>query len=34
MFGPQGIEWKMTKQSLLQKNGKMYDQLDIQLKNG
>jgi hypothetical protein len=33
-FGQRNVDWKLKRQSVLQKEGKVYDRMDLELKDG
>jgi len=34
VFGPQNVDWKLDRQSVLRDQGKVYDRMEIELKSG
>jgi hypothetical protein len=34
VFGPQDVDWKLKRQSVLRDKGKVYDRMEIELQNG
>ena len=33
-FGQENVDWMLTRQSVLQKDGKVFDRMDLDLKDG